>query len=175
MKRIGLLTLSALLSSITMAQNANYLEAKINQGSAAAFNVGFGFTEKLLHVNGEYVVPYGIAYAKAGAYLNGDNTAGAQIGFRYPYFLTGKDKNGYYIGAFAGTIDSKPVDRNFESRLGAGVDLAYVWLNPERISTASIGLVAGEELTAANGDVVAKTEPRLLISYSLSFGLSAKK
>ncbi len=179
MKKTGLLvaiTLWAAMSSgLSFASDTPYFQAKLPQGSAEKLNAGFGFTEKLVHLNGEYVTPYGIAYGKVGAFLNGDNTAGAQIGFRYPYFLTGKDKNGYYIGAFAGHIDSKSVDDGFESRLGGGVDLAYVWLNPERISTASIGLVAGEKLNHANGDVAAKTEPRLQFSYSLSFGLPAKK
>lgn len=178
MNNMGLLGGALLLGAISMssiAETTPFFEAKIPKGSARTLNAGFGFTEKMVHVNGEYVVPYGIAYGKVGAFLNGDNTAGAQIGFRYPYFLTGKDKNGYYIGAFAGHIDSKPVNSGFESRLGAGVDLAYVWLNPERISTASIGLVAGEKLTSSNGDVAAKTEPRLQFSYSLSFGLPSKK
>ena len=178
MKTMGSLILSALLacvSTLSSAADVPYLEAKLPSGSARALNAGFGFTDKLVHVNAEYVIPYGIIYGKVGAYLNGDNTAGAQIGFRYPYFLTGIDKNGYYIGAFAGHIDSKPVDSGFESRLGAGVDLAYVWMNPERISTASVGLVAGEKLTNSDGVVVAKTEPRLQFSYSLSFGLPTKK
>ena len=66
--------------------------------------------------------------------LNGDKTAGGQVGFRYPYYLTGTDKNGYYIGFYAGHLDSKEVDGDFKSRLGAGVDLAYVWLNSEKLA-----------------------------------------
>lgn len=57
-----------------------------------AFNVGVGFTQKLIHLNTEWVNPYGIAYVKGGAFLNDDHTVGAQVGFRYPAHLTGKDK-----------------------------------------------------------------------------------
>ncbi|KCY51678.1 hypothetical protein J751_3613 [Acinetobacter baumannii 24812_8] len=52
----------------------------------------------MLHLNGEWVNPYGIAYAKVGAFY----------------------KNG------SGHLDSKSVDGDYKSRLGAGVDLAYV-------------------------------------------------
>ena len=34
-------------------------------------------------------------------FFNDDRTVGAQVGFRYPAHLTGKDKNGYYVGAYA--------------------------------------------------------------------------
>ncbi len=87
-----------------------YLKQKLAQISAKTWNVGAGITQKLLHLNGEWVNPYGIAYLKAGAFLNGDHEVGGQTGFRYPYHLTGKDKNGYYIGAYAGHLESKWVD-----------------------------------------------------------------
>lgn len=136
-----------------------------------AFNVGVGFTQKLIHLNTEWVNPYGIAYVKGGAFLNDDRTVGAQVGFRYPAHLTGKEKNGYYVGAYAGHIDSKQVDGKYENRLGGGIDLAYVLLSSERISSFSIGIGAGEKLQDSNGRVVAETEPRLQFSYTLSIGL----
>ena len=68
-------------------------------------------------------------------------------------------------------IDSKPVDGEYKSRLGAGVDLAYVLLNSERISTFSVGIGAAEKLTDQNGAVAADTKPQIQFSYSLSFGL----
>jgi len=46
-----------------------------------------------------------------------------------------------------------------------------VLLSPERISTFSVGIGAGEKLEAKSGYVVAETEPRLQFSYTLSFGL----
>lgn len=132
---------------------------------------GAGITQKLLHVNAEWVNPYGIAYAKGGAFMGADHEPGGQIGFRMPIHRTGKDNNGYYIGAYAGHIDRYWVDGNDEARLGGGIDLAYVMLSQERISTFSVGISAGEELKSSSGTVVAETEPRLQFSYTLSIGL----
>lgn len=159
-------------SSFSFAGNTTFLpEAKISVDSAKTWNVGAGITQKLLHLNGEWVNPYGIAYLKAGAFLNGDHEVGGQTGFRYPYHLTGKDKNGYYIGAYAGHLESKWVDGEEKARLGAGIDLAYVLLSPERISSFSVGIGAGEKLEDRQGRVIAETEPRLQFSYTLSMGL----
>lgn len=172
MRKIYPLLAVLTVSSGAHAQDYSFLpEAKLAGHNASTWNVGAGVTQKLLHLNGEWVNPYGIAYAKAGAFLNGDKTAGGQVGFRYPYYLTGTDKNGYYIGFYAGHLDSKEVDGDFKSRLGAGVDLAYVWLNSERISTFSVGIGAAEKLTDQNGNVAADTKPQIQFSYSLSFGL----
>lgn len=160
------------LAHVAYAQDNPYLpEAKLTPESAKAWNVGAGFTQEMIHVNAEWVNPYGIAYAKAGVFIDDDYTPGGQVGFRYPYHLTGKDKNGYYIGVYAGHIDSKSVDNELKAQLGAGVDLAYVLLSKERISSFSIGIGAGEELEDRNGNVVAETEPRIQFSYTLSIGL----
>ncbi|MGE8560619.1 MAG: hypothetical protein ACN6NJ_06695 [Acinetobacter sp.] len=160
------------LANVTYAQDNSYLpEAKLAPESAKAWNVGAGFTQEMIHVNAEWVNPYGIAYAKAGVFIDDDYTPGGQVGFRYPYHLTGKDKNGYYVGVYAGHIDSKSVDNELKAQLGAGVDLAYVLLSKERISSFSIGIGAGEELEDRNGKVVAETEPRIQFSYTLSIGL----
>ncbi|MCO8041589.1 hypothetical protein OC498_01585 [Acinetobacter bohemicus] len=149
----------------------NHRQAQLNDQQPKTWNIGAGLTQKMLHLNTEWVNPYGIAYVKGGVFINDDKTVGAQVGFRYPAHLTGKDKNGYYIGAYAGHIDTKQVDRQDKARLGAGVDLAYVLLNSERISSFSIGIGAGEKLEDRNGRVVAETEPRLQFSYTLSIGL----
>lgn len=80
-------------SSVTCASIQDYLpEAKLQGKDVSLFNVGLGVTQQLAHVNGEWVNPYGIAYLKAGSYLNGDHIFGGQVGFRYPYYLTGKIK-----------------------------------------------------------------------------------
>lgn len=160
------------LANIAHAQDNPYTpEAKLTSDSAKTWNVGVGFTQKLLHLNAEWVNPYGIAYAKAGVFYNDDYNAGAQAGFRYPYYLTGKDKNGYYVGVYAGHVESKHINNEYEARLGAGIDLAYVLLSKERISSLSVGIGAGEKMTDQNGKVVAETEPMLQISYTLSIGL----
>ena len=133
MKKLYLLLAVMSLNTVAYADENPYLpEPKLKDAKVSTWNVGAGFTKKLLHGNVEWVNPYGIAYAKAGVFLNDDNPAGGQVGFRYPYHLTGTDKNGYYIGAYAGHIESKQINGKEKARLGAGVDLAYVWLNPER-------------------------------------------
>jgi hypothetical protein len=170
-KAYSLLVL-AFIANAASAQEGGFLpEANLAGADAAKLNVGAGFTQKLIHLNTEWVNPYGIAYAKAGVFLNGDKTFGGQIGFRHPVHFTGKDKNGYYLGVYAGHIESKDVGDEFKSRLGGGVDLAYVMLSKERISTFSVGIGAGEKLTDNNGYTVAETEPKLQFSYTLSIGL----
>lgn len=174
MKKIYSLLAFFMLTTTAHAQDVSnpYLpEAKLTAESASEWNVGVGFTQKMLHLNLEWVNPYGIAYTKGGIFMDDDYTPGVQVGFRYPYHLTGKDKNGYYIGVYAGHVETKKVDNEDKVRLGGGVDLSYVLLNSERISTFSVGIGAGEELTEKSGYVVAETEPRLQFSYTLSIGL----
>ena len=146
-------------------------EAKLAESTASLKKgyVGAGISQQLLHGNFEWVNPYGIAYAKAGVFINDDNEAGAQVGFRFPYHLTGTDQNGYYFGVYAGHLESVEVDgENFE-RLGAGVDLAYVLLNATRISTISVGIGAAEKIEGQNGGKK-DIKPQLQFAYSLSFG-----
>ena len=162
------------LAHIAYAQdNPNpYLPTpKLTAQSASKWNVGGGFTQELLHLNVEWVNPYGIAYAKVGVFIDDDHTPGVQFGFRYPYYLIGKDSNGYYVGVYAGHVDSKGIDNENKARLGGGIDLAYVLLSSERISTLSIGIGAGEKLEDKSGNIVADIEPRLQFSYTLSIGL----
>lgn len=164
--------LCVIAANAAYAQDSGYLpEAKLTDNQASAWNLGAGFTQKMVHLNAEWVNPYGIAYVKGGVFLNGDHTPGGQLGFRYPVHFTGKDKNGYYIGVYAGHLDSKSVDGEYESRLGGGVDLSYVMMSRERISTFSIGLGAGEELKHRDGTIAEETEPQLQFSYTLSIGL----
>ena len=172
MNKVFSLLALALLANSASAQDSAFLpEAKLADSSVKALYAGAGFTQKMIHLNAEWANPYGIAYAKAGAFLNGDKTFGGQLGFRYPVHFTGKDQNGYYLGAYAGHIDSKDTGNEYESRLGGGVDLAYVMLSPERISTFSVGIGAGEKLTGQDGRTVVETEPKLQFSYTLSIGL----
>ena len=72
---------------------------------------------------------------------------------------------------YAGHIESKNVDNAEKARLGGGIDLAYVLLSTERISTFSVGIGAGEKLEDSAGNVVADIQPRLQFSYTLSIGL----
>ena len=172
MKTRYMLLAALVCNGLAHADDNPYLpEPKLKDARVSTWNVGAGFTKKLLHTNLEWVNPYGIAYAKAGVFLNDDNPFGAQVGFRYPYYLTGTDKNGYYIGAYAGHISTQMVDNKEETRLGAGIDLAYVLLNNERISAFSVGIGVGEPVKNDQGETLKKAEPVLQFSYSLSFGL----
>lgn len=146
-----------------------YPEAKLKPEQFSKINVGAGVTQRLAHGNLEYVTPYGIGYGKLGAFLNDDHDVGAQVGFRYPISLGTKDLNGFYLGAFAGHLKSKTVNGEKESQLGGGIDLSYVMLNKERISTFSVGIKAGEEITQGN-QVIFETKPELQFAYTLSVG-----
>ena len=73
------------------------------------------------------------------------------------------------MGAFAGHLRSKTFNGEDESQLGGGVDLSYVLLNKERVSSFSVGIVAGEEVTVGN-QVIYETKPELQFAYSLSVG-----
>lgn len=164
----------ALISAMLIAPNLlakDVVSANSTAATSKTWYVGAGITQKLLHLNAEWVNPYGIVYAKAGAFMGADHQPGGQIGFRTPVHLTAKDNNGYYIGAYAGHIDRHWVDGDDEARLGGGIDLAYVMLSKERSSTFSVGIGAGEKLQDRSGRVIAETEPRLQFSYTLSVGL----
>ena len=130
---------------------------------------GVGMTNRLVHANAELVTPYGIAYGKVGAFLNGEDL-GAQAGFRFPYHFTGIDQNGYYVGAFLGHTENTKLDNERIQRLGGGIDLSYVLLNAQRISTASVGLKFSEKLKGRYGSEKS-ADPELQFSYSLSFGI----
>ena len=168
-----LLVLCALSSiGVAHAHIDDYLpEAKLTESTTSLKSgyVGAGISQKLLHGNFEWVNPYGIAYAKAGVFINDDHEPGVQVGFRLPYHFTGTDQNGYYFGIYAGHLDSIELEGETFTRLGAGLDLAYVMLDANRISTISLGIGASEKIEAKNGSE-AEMEPQLQFAYSLSFG-----
>lgn len=145
-------------------------EPKIKTDGLKKVYAGVGITNDLLHFNAELPTAHGIVYAKAGSFLGGANEAAGQVGFRYPYHLTGTDQNGYYFGGFVGHIESGSIDREDYNRLGAGVDLSYVWLNRSRVSAASIGIGVGER-KKGNGGQEDKPEPMVMFGYSFSFGI----
>jgi hypothetical protein len=170
MRKIVPLILLVGVGHSAQAAFLDYLpEAKIKAENVSTWNVGAGMTQKLAHLNGEWVNPYGVGYAKLGAFVNDDHEIGGQLGFRYPVALNGKDFNGFYLGAFGGHLKSKTVGGKKESQLGGGLDLAYALLNKDRISTFSVGLAAGQEVK--QGDyVVYETKPEIQFSYTLSIG-----
>lgn len=171
MNKVYALLSAMLATSVTHAHDLTEPSDPEHKSPVKTWNVGAGITQRLIHLNGEWVNPYGIAYLKGGVFMNADHKPGGQIGFRAPVHLTGTDKNGYYVGAYAGQIDRHWVDGQDKTRLGGGIDLAYVMLSSERISSFSVGIGAGKKLKDNYGNVVAETEPRLQFSYTLSIGL----
>ncbi len=131
---------------------------------------GVGATNELLHVNAEMPTSYGNVYAKLGGFLDGPKEAAGQVGFRYPYYLTGTDKNGYYFGGFVGHLETKSLDGKKYNRLGAGGELSYVWTDSSRISAASIGVGFGERKKGRNGSKESST-PMIMFGYSFNFGV----
>nr|WP_174505431.1 hypothetical protein [Acinetobacter sp. Marseille-Q1620] len=171
MKKIFPLLVLSAIAGFAHADLASYLpEAKLKNANLATFNVGAGITQQIGHLNAEWVNPYGIAYAKAGFFINGDNEPAGQIGFRYPVVLTGKDHNGYYLGVYGGSLRSKATRSGDKVAYGGGADLSFVWLNKERISTLSVGLGVGSEIHDGQATVLER-KPLLQIAYSLSLGL----
>ena len=68
-------------------------------------------------------------------------------------------------------LDSKNYGGKQKGNLGVGTDLAFVWLNSDRISTFSVGAGLRDKIEDGNGNTVKKVEPLFQISYTLSFGL----
>lgn len=80
-------------ANVAYAQDNSFLpDAKIPAGSAQTWNVGAGVTQKLLHTNLEWGNPYGIAYAKAGVFINDDYPVGGQLGLDFQFILLVKIK-----------------------------------------------------------------------------------
>lgn len=145
-------------------------QPKIDTKGLKTMYAGVGMTNELVHLNAEFPTGYGSTYVKVGSFLNGADEVAGQIGFRYPYLLTGTDKNGYYFGGFIGHIESKKQDGDEYNRLGFGGELSYVWLNSSRMSAASIALAAGERKKDNSGNREHST-PLVLFSYSFNFGI----
>ena len=178
MKTIFPLLMLVAIGNVAHADVKDYLpdlkrilpEAKFKPEDASKLNFGAGVTQQMVHGNAEWVNPYGIAYAKLGAFYNGDHSFAGQVGYRIPVALNGKDKNGFYLGVYGGSLKSRVIDGKDEVQNGAGADLAYVLLDKERISTFSVGMGAGSELHDKNGNMVLETRPQIQISYTLSVG-----
>ena len=171
MKKIVPLLMLMTVGSLTHAEFKDYLpEPKLKSEGYSTWNAGAGMTMKLAHVNVEWVNPYGIAYAKVGAFVSGNHEFGTQVGFRMPVVLTGTDLNGYYLGVYGGHLKSKKINESLDdTQLGGGVDLSYVLLSKDRISTFSVGMGAGDESKNGN-EIVFETRPQLQFSYTLSVG-----
>lgn len=71
MRRIFPLVILLFGLKMTHADLKNYLpDAKIKVENISTWNFVIGMTQKLAHLNGEWVNPYGIGYAKLSAFVN---------------------------------------------------------------------------------------------------------
>lgn len=131
--------------------------------------VGAGLSNEFIHALAEKPTKFGNFYAKVGQFYDGDGVAG-QIGFRYPYYLTGKDKDGVYLGAFAGHVHVNRLDGERFNRLGAGFDIAYVKMDKSRISSLSVAIYAAEAKEGKNGAKL-ESEPEVMLGYSYAIDL----
>ncbi len=86
-----------------------FTRSKINSWQCVrTWNVGAGLTQKITHLQSGMGKSLWHCLCKSWAFLSMMiYPAGGQVGFRYPVHFTGKDKNGYYLGVYAGHIDSK--------------------------------------------------------------------
>ncbi|XID75699.1 hypothetical protein ACF3NA_03945 [Alkanindiges sp. WGS2144] len=168
---VALFTVGLLASATAQAAIKDWLpEPATDVTGLKTIYAGAGVTGQLFHLNAEVPTGYGNVYAKVGGFLDGPKEAAGQVGFRYPYYLTGTDKNGYYFGGFIGHIETRSLDDKKYNRLGAGGELSYVWMNKSRISAASVGIAVGEEKTGRYG-TKERAKPMVLASYSFNFGI----
>lgn len=131
--------------------------------------VGLGFSNALVHGNAEVPTPYGNVYARVGQFYDGEGVAG-QLGWRYPYAMTGVDKNGYYLGGFVGHIENDRLDGERYNRLGGAVELSYVWMNAARAGSASVAIGAGEQTSSEAGE---QKFSKPMVVFSFTFGIGA--
>lgn len=132
--------------------------------------VGGGYTNSLLHAYVDAPTRFGHVYAKVGQFYAGDEIAG-QIGFRMPYnYENAKNNNGVYFGAYAGHIENSSIGKEHKNRLGAAVEMSYLFLNKTSLTAASISIGGAqtEEIGNANQQ---KITPIVMFGLSWGYGL----
>lgn len=134
-----------------------------------AIYAGVGFANDHLYVMAEKPTSYGNIYAKIGQFIDGNGVAGL-AGYRYPYqvFGGGKNRNGVYPGIFAGHVEVVNKDGKRYNRLGAGLDISYLWFDATRISSLTLGIYFPEPVIRKDDKIAMK--PKLMIGASLEAG-----
>ncbi len=167
--RIGALSIGMLFAMSAQADVIDWfgIEQRPNIAGLKKLYVGGGLSNALVYAHAETPTAYGNVYAKAGQFYDGQEVAG-QVGWRYPYQYSGSGNNGYFIGGFIGHVESDSLNGELYNRLGAGLELSYLWQNALRAGSASVAVAAGEENTANNG---IKTRATPLLIFSVTFGL----
>lgn len=167
--RIGALSIGMLLAMSAQADVIDWfgIEQRPNTEGLKKVYVGGGVSNSLIFAHAEAPTQYGNVYAKAGQFYDGEGVAG-QLGWRYPYQYSKDTRNGYFLGGFIGHIESDSLNGELYNRLGAGLELSYLWQNALRAGSASVALVAGEEKTANNGT---QTRATPMLMFGVTFGL----
>jgi len=130
--------------------------------------VGGGDTNSLLHAYAEAPTRFGHVYVKVGEFFQGKNIAG-QVGFRMPYhYNSEKDNDGVYFGAYAGYVDNTSIGSDRKDRLGAALEMSYLFLNKASLTAASVSIGGAQRFSAGTADQQ-KVTP--LIMFGLDFGL----
>ncbi|MDE2422190.1 MAG: hypothetical protein KGO49_13540 [Gammaproteobacteria bacterium] len=132
--------------------------------------VGVGDTNSLLHAYVEAPTRFGHVYAKVGEFFAGNKVVG-QVGFRMPYqYNSNQNNNGVYFGAYAGYLDNTSIGDSStrKDRLGAALEMSYLFLNKASLTAASVSIGGAQRLSAGNADQQ-KITP--MIMFGLDFGL----
>jgi hypothetical protein len=130
--------------------------------------VGAGDTNSLLHFYVEAPTRFGHVYVKAGEFFQGDKVVG-QVGFRMPYqYNSEKDNDGIYFGAYAGYLDNTTIGTERKDRLGAALELSYLFLNKTSLTAISVSIGGAQKFSAGTPDQQRITP---LVMFGLDFGL----
>ena len=169
--RLGTLSIGMLLAMSAQADVIDWfgIEQRPNIEGLKKIYVGGGLSNALVAAYAEAPTEYGNVYAKVGQFYDGNEVAG-QVGWRYPYQYSGATKNGYFLGGFIGHVESDSLNGELYNRLGAGLELSYLWQNALRAGSASIAVAGGEEKTANNGSKRRAT-PMLIFSVTYALGV----
>lgn len=132
--------------------------------------VGVGDTNSLLHAYVDMPTRFGHVYAKVGEFFNGKNIAG-QVGFRMPYqYGSEKNNDGIYFGAYAGHIENSSIGNEPKNRLGAALEISYLFLNKTSLTAASVSLGGAQIEKTGNADQQ-KITPLIMFGLSWGYGL----
>jgi hypothetical protein len=130
--------------------------------------LGGGDTNSLLHVYAEAPTRFGHVYLKAGEFFQGNKLVG-QVGFRMPYqYNSEKDNDGIYFGAYAGYLDNTSIGTERKDRLGAALEVSYLFLNKTSLTAASISIGGAQKFSAGTADQQRITP---IVMFGLDFGL----
>ena len=168
--RLGALSIALLWALPAQADVIDWfgIEQRPNIDGLKKLYVGAGLSNALVAAHAEAPTQYGNVYAKVGTFYDGEEVAG-QVGWRYPYQYSGDTRNGYFLGGFIGHVESDSLNGELYNRLGAGLELSYLWQNALRSGSASVAVAAGEENTADDGSKRRAT-PMLIFSVTFGFG-----